>query len=410
MLVPSRASEGGARAPARSVGALLRASVEARAARRLCIALSAAAIGAEQRGDAVGRGSGGSPCETIIPRVRGATARPRVVAMTVGPPRLFVQAPIGPYEPLRKPLFDCVNATAQQRDLLAEWTALAVREVVRIDAERVSETQAEIEARRRDRPGLNRADCTFGHADDCGEVRNAVPEARAVFANALAHRLHASAAPRRRAWEPHPGASLAVRRSDLLGRSSVAVRVAHPCLGFVAVADRGEGADQGEPQARSRRLVRRLDDDRGPVVGRDGAYAVRPEHGAQDPGASVPSGQHSGRVDVLLGVSDKLGQDEAEGPQGRAGRRIVRITHACELACLQSGGPARFSEGAVMAKGAQAKRAITIRIAEEVANLLEAESIADGRGRGSGRVYSPSATIERILREYFAAKPKRRTK
>lgn len=40
MLVPSRASEGGARAPARSVGALLRASVEARAARRLCVALS----------------------------------------------------------------------------------------------------------------------------------------------------------------------------------------------------------------------------------------------------------------------------------------------------------------------------------------------------------------------------------
>jgi hypothetical protein len=63
-----------------------------------------------------------------------------------------------------------------------------------------------------------------------------------------------------------------------------------------------------------------------------------------------------------------------------------------------------------MAKEAQAKRAITIRIAEDVANLLEAESIADGRGRGSGRVYSPSATIERILREYFAAKPKRRTK
>ena len=72
MLVPSCASEGGARAPARSVGALLRASVEARAARRLCIALSAAAIGAEQRGDASEGVPDGAPCETIIPRVRGA--------------------------------------------------------------------------------------------------------------------------------------------------------------------------------------------------------------------------------------------------------------------------------------------------------------------------------------------------
>src|ERR1700681_4739876 len=143
MLVPSRAREGGARAPARSVGALLRASVEARAARRRCIALSAAAIGAEQRGDAVGRSSGRFPLRDDYPKSERSRARPRVVAMTVSPPRLFVQAPIGPYEPLRKPLFDCVNATAQQRDLLAEWTALAVREVVRIDAERVSETQAE---------------------------------------------------------------------------------------------------------------------------------------------------------------------------------------------------------------------------------------------------------------------------
>jgi hypothetical protein len=76
MLVPSRASEGGARAPARSVGALLRASVEARAARRLCVALSAAAIGAEQRGDACREGFRRVPsCKTFIRRVRGATAR-----------------------------------------------------------------------------------------------------------------------------------------------------------------------------------------------------------------------------------------------------------------------------------------------------------------------------------------------
>lgn len=53
------------------------------------------------------------------------------------------------------------------------------------------------------------------------------------------------------------------------------------------------------------------------------------------------------------------------------------------------------------------KRAVTYRIATDVLALLENESIEDGRNRDSGRVYSPSATVERILRTYFEAKPKR---
>ncbi|MEA2666922.1 MAG: hypothetical protein QOI11_3866 [Candidatus Eremiobacteraeota bacterium] len=53
------------------------------------------------------------------------------------------------------------------------------------------------------------------------------------------------------------------------------------------------------------------------------------------------------------------------------------------------------------------KRAVTFRIATDVLAQLEDESIEDGRNRESGRVYSPSATVERILRTYFEAKPKR---
>ncbi len=53
------------------------------------------------------------------------------------------------------------------------------------------------------------------------------------------------------------------------------------------------------------------------------------------------------------------------------------------------------------------KRAVTFRIATDVLAQLEDEAIADGRNRESGRVYSPSATLERILRAYFDAQPKR---
>ncbi len=52
------------------------------------------------------------------------------------------------------------------------------------------------------------------------------------------------------------------------------------------------------------------------------------------------------------------------------------------------------------------KRAVTFRIATDVLSQLENEAIEDGRNRERGRVYSPSATLERILRRYFEAKPK----
>jgi hypothetical protein len=54
------------------------------------------------------------------------------------------------------------------------------------------------------------------------------------------------------------------------------------------------------------------------------------------------------------------------------------------------------------------KRAVTLRLPIDLLALIEDEAIEDGRQREQGRVYSPSATVERILRTYFAAKPKRR--
>lgn len=54
------------------------------------------------------------------------------------------------------------------------------------------------------------------------------------------------------------------------------------------------------------------------------------------------------------------------------------------------------------------KRAVTLRLPVDLVALIEAESIADGQTRERGRVYSPSATIERILRTYFAQRPRRR--
>lgn len=56
-----------------------------------------------------------------------------------------------------------------------------------------------------------------------------------------------------------------------------------------------------------------------------------------------------------------------------------------------------------MVRNTAGKRTITLRIPEDLASLLQAESIRDGQDRRAGRVYSPSATVERILREYFAA-------
>jgi hypothetical protein len=47
---------------------------------------------------------------------------------------------------------------------------------------------------------------------------------------------------------------------------------------------------------------------------------------------------------------------------------------------------------------------VTYRLSLDVLQALEDETIADGRERKGGRVFSPSATLERILRSYFAAK------
>ena len=52
----------------------------------------------------------------------------------------------------------------------------------------------------------------------------------------------------------------------------------------------------------------------------------------------------------------------------------------------------------------ESKRAVTYRLSADVLQALEDETIADGRERKGGRVFSPSATLERILRSYFAAK------
>ena len=56
------------------------------------------------------------------------------------------------------------------------------------------------------------------------------------------------------------------------------------------------------------------------------------------------------------------------------------------------------------------KRALTVRLPEDLMRLLEEESILDGRSRLSGRVYSPSATLQRILRSYFEAARRSRPK
>jgi len=53
------------------------------------------------------------------------------------------------------------------------------------------------------------------------------------------------------------------------------------------------------------------------------------------------------------------------------------------------------------------KRAITLRLPTDLIAQIERESIADGRKRERGRVYSPSATVERILRGYFSQAPRR---
>jgi hypothetical protein len=59
-------------------------------------------------------------------------------------------------------------------------------------------------------------------------------------------------------------------------------------------------------------------------------------------------------------------------------------------------------------KPAATKRALTLTLPEDLLRLIEDEAISDGRERDKGRAYSPSSTIERILRSYFDLKPKKR--
>jgi hypothetical protein len=83
------------------------------------------------------------------------------------------------------------------------------------------------------------------------------------------------------------------------------------------------------------------------------------------------------------------------------------------LLCLQGGSLANASEASAdmpTEKTPPAKRAVTIRLPADLLGLIEEEAIVDGRSRLAGRVYSPSATIERILRAYFASKPKKRSR
>ncbi|MDB5069591.1 MAG: hypothetical protein JWM87_702 [Candidatus Eremiobacteraeota bacterium] len=56
------------------------------------------------------------------------------------------------------------------------------------------------------------------------------------------------------------------------------------------------------------------------------------------------------------------------------------------------------------------KEAVTFRIARDVLALLRAEAMDEGQNKDSGRVYNPSATLDRILRQHYADKLKRRTK
>jgi hypothetical protein len=50
------------------------------------------------------------------------------------------------------------------------------------------------------------------------------------------------------------------------------------------------------------------------------------------------------------------------------------------------------------------KSSLTISLPSDILAEWKREAIDEGQARGAGRLYSPSATVERILREYFRAK------
>jgi hypothetical protein len=70
---------------------------------------------------------------------------------------------------------------------------------------------------------------------------------------------------------------------------------------------------------------------------------------------------------------------------------------------LQGGLLVSFFEidGKMPASKPAAKKAITLRLPSDLIVDIEREAISDGQNRAAGRVYSPSATVERILRAYF---------
>lgn len=53
------------------------------------------------------------------------------------------------------------------------------------------------------------------------------------------------------------------------------------------------------------------------------------------------------------------------------------------------------------------KESVSFRIDRDLLALLRAEAMEEGTSKETGRVYNPSATLSRILRAYFDAKPRR---
>jgi hypothetical protein len=53
------------------------------------------------------------------------------------------------------------------------------------------------------------------------------------------------------------------------------------------------------------------------------------------------------------------------------------------------------------------KRSVSYRLPIDLIRAVNDEATAEGRERTSGRVFNPSTVVERILRAYFDAKPKR---
>lgn len=60
-----------------------------------------------------------------------------------------------------------------------------------------------------------------------------------------------------------------------------------------------------------------------------------------------------------------------------------------------------------VASEASGKRSVSYRLPVDLIRAVNDEAAAEGRERTMGRVFNPSAVVERILRAYFDAKPPR---